>query len=170
MNYNSLRKFIQSNMKMSHIYQPLMLKTLLKSKGRSSVTKIARSLLIEDATQIEYYENITNNMVGKVLRSHKIVEKDHKDYILTDFDSYTPDQTNELIKLCDEKLESYIKKRGEKIWMHRKLALGDISGTVRYEVLKRAKTRCELCGISNDEKVLELDHIIPKKSVDGPKC
>jgi ATP adenylyltransferase len=38
---------------------------------------------------------------------------------------------------------------------------GYISGTLRYEVLKRAKFRCELCGISADEKALEVDHIIP---------
>ena len=31
-----------------------------------------------------------------------------------------------------------------------------------YEVLKRAKNRCESCGISNKEKALEVDHIIPR--------
>jgi diadenosine tetraphosphate (Ap4A) HIT family hydrolase len=29
-------------------------------------------------------------------------------------------------------------------------------------VLKRARFRCELCGISADEKALEVDHIIPR--------
>lgn len=163
MKFSSLRSFIQSKMRMSHIYQPLMLKTLLSSKGKASVTKIARSLLAEDATQIEYYENITNNMVGKVLRNHQIVGKDGKDYFLKDFESLTKDQIEELINLCNEKLEAYIKKRGEKIWSHRKLSEGYISGTIRYEVLKRAKLHCELCGISNHEKVLEVDHIIPRK-------
>ena len=37
-----------------------------------------------------------------------------------------------------------------------------IPGSVRYEVLKRAKGRCELCGISKDVKSLEVDHIIPR--------
>ena len=40
--------------------------------------------------------------------------------------------------------------------------LGYIPGTLRYEVLKRAKFRCELCGISAEEKALEVDHIIPR--------
>lgn len=34
--------------------------------------------------------------------------------------------------------------------------------TARYEVLKRAKLRCELCGVSADEKALEVDHIQPR--------
>ena len=33
---------------------------------------------------------------------------------------------------------------------------------MRYEVLKRAQDRCELCGISKDEKAIEVDHIVPK--------
>ena len=37
-----------------------------------------------------------------------------------------------------------------------------MSGTLRYEVLKRAKFRCELCGISAEERALEVDHIIPR--------
>ena len=46
---------------------------------------------------------------------------------------------------------------------HRRIALGDISGTVRYEVLRRAGRRCELCGISADERWLEVDHILPRR-------
>jgi len=33
---------------------------------------------------------------------------------------------------------------------------------VKYDVLKRARFRCELCGVSADEKALEVDHIIPR--------
>ena len=65
--------------------------------------------------------------------------------------------------MCSSKLESYIKKRGiKKIFGHRTLASGVISGSIRYKVLLRAKNRCESCGISNKEKALEVDHIIPR--------
>jgi diadenosine tetraphosphate (Ap4A) HIT family hydrolase len=37
-----------------------------------------------------------------------------------------------------------------------------VPGTARYEILKRAKFRCELCGVSADEKALEVDHILPR--------
>ena len=44
---------------------------------------------------------------------------------------------------------------------------GYISGSFRYEVLKRARFRCELCGISAEEKALEVDHILPRNSGGG---
>lgn len=37
-----------------------------------------------------------------------------------------------------------------------------MSGTLKYEVLKRAQFRCELCGVSAEEKALEVDHIHPR--------
>jgi diadenosine tetraphosphate (Ap4A) HIT family hydrolase len=54
-------------------------------------------------------------------------------------------------------------KRGDRVYDHRRTALGDLSGTVRYDVLKRAGFRCELCGSPADEKALEVDHILPRK-------
>jgi ATP adenylyltransferase len=41
--------------------------------------------------------------------------------------------------------------------------LGELSGTVRYQVLSRAAFRCELCGVPADEQALEVDHIIPRR-------
>ena len=49
------------------------------------------------------------------------------------------------------------------VYDHRRAALGYLSGSLRYEVLKRAGFRCELCGISADERAIEVDHIIPRK-------
>jgi hypothetical protein len=40
---------------------------LLNSKGAASINQLAKALLAHDASQIEYYEQITKNMVGKVL-------------------------------------------------------------------------------------------------------
>ena len=39
---------------------------------------------------------------------------------------------DELISLCNIKLEEYVTKRGEQIWKHRKKSSGYISGTLRY--------------------------------------
>jgi 5-methylcytosine-specific restriction endonuclease McrA len=69
--------------------------------------------------------------------------------------------------MCAEKIDQYVDKRGDRIWSHRRKSTGYISGTLRYEVLKRAKFRCELCGVSADEKALEVDHIIPRQ-IGGP--
>ena len=116
MNYDQLKYFLLNKMRMSHVYQPVMIQQLLKNGGRSSVTEIAKDISQHDPSQIEYYENVTNNMVGKVLRSHDIVEKDGKSYILKQFETFSSDQREELINICSVKLDEYITKRGEAIW------------------------------------------------------
>ena len=149
-------------MRMSHIYQPVMLMTLLKEGGVASIETLSKTLLIEDKSQQEYYSNITKNMVGRVLKSHGIVQKDRKSFKLRDYETYTEEQRIELIQICQEKLNEYIEKRGKRIFEHRRKSAGYISGSIRYNVLKDAKFRCELCGVSADTKALEVDHIIPR--------
>jgi diadenosine tetraphosphate (Ap4A) HIT family hydrolase len=58
---------------------------------------------------------------------------------------------------------NYTGRRGRKLYDHRRIAPGDISGTARYEVLRRAGFRCDLCGIPADERALEVDHIVPRR-------
>jgi len=57
----------------------------------------------------------------------------------------------------------YLQKRGTAVYGHRRAALGYLSGSLRYEVLKRTGFRCELCGISAEERAIEVDHILPRK-------
>jgi len=147
---------------MSHIYQPVMIKYLLRHGGVANDVDIAKEISLQDPTQIEYYQKITNNMVGKVLRNHKIVNREKKEYVLNGFGNLTREQVTDLINLCNTKLEEYIEKRGSDIWQHRSKSRGPISGSIKYEVLKRAHFRCELCGCMGSEKALEVDHITPK--------
>jgi len=120
-------------------------------------------LLAYDVSQVEYYQLITKNMVGKVLTNKRgITSKDGDLYSLIGFENLSKDEQKELIQICDSKIDDYIEKRGKNIWQHRRVSSRAIPGSVRYEVLKRAKGRCELCGISKDVKSLEVDHIIPR--------
>ena len=64
--------------------------------------------------------------------------------------------------LCQIKINEFKDKRGDSIWEHRRRNHRPISGSIRFEVLSRAKFKCELCGISAEEKSLEVDHIMPK--------
>ena len=159
--FEEISDFIRNQMRMSHIYQPVMLVELLQNGG--SVTDIAKALLSRDISQIEYYEQITQNMVGRVLtKNRRITEKSKNTYLLKGFTDLSPGEIEILVKLCVEKIEEFLITRGEDIWAHRKKSSGYISGTVRYEILKRASFRCELCGISAEKKALEADHIIPR--------
>ena len=161
---NDLRDFLLHRMRMSHIYQPVMLKTLLLGCGTASIREIASKFLALDEAQREYYEEITKRMPGPVLTRHGLVKRDGDAYHLTvPLDTMTAEERDELIAICDAKVSDYFRKRGGKTYDHRRTALGDLSGPVRYEVLKRAAFRCELCGVVADEVALEVDHIIPRK-------
>ena len=149
-------------MRMSHVYQPVMLRLLLGKNGRASVQDVARALLNEDRSQLEYYSEITKNMVGRVLANRGVVKREGRDYELLGYDHLTAEQVQELKTICERKLEEYVSRRGEAIWEHRRRSAGYVSGTLRYEVLKNARFRCELCGVPADERALEVDHIKPR--------
>ena len=149
--YEQLHDFISKKMRMAHIYQPVMLLELLRQRGAVSKTKIAQALLARDVAQVEYYEEITRNMVGRVLtKNHEIADRDGDTYRLLGFSDLSVAEIANLEALCINKIEEYVARRGDRIWEHRRKPSDYVPGTLRYEVLKRARFRCELCGISAD--------------------
>jgi hypothetical protein len=142
---------------MSHIYQPLLIRTLLKSGGHAEIRDIAREFLAHDESQIDYYEHIAKVMPMPVLWRHGIVEKRGKEVFLRA--ELTPGDQAELIAACDAKIDSHKAQRGAAIWQHRDYGLGAVPGSVRYLVLKRAKFRCELCGIPASERDANRDGV-----------
>jgi ATP adenylyltransferase len=62
--FERLRDFIQKRMRMSHIYQPVMIRELHINGGKASIRSIASAFLSRDESQLEYYEQITKNMPG----------------------------------------------------------------------------------------------------------
>ena len=102
-------------------------------------------------------------MVGRVLRNRGIVEREDGGYALLGYEDLDEGQIEHLIEMCESKLAEYKKRRGRRIWQHRRASAGYVPGTLRYdEVLKRARFRCELCGVSADIRALEVDHIVPR--------
>jgi hypothetical protein len=45
-------------MRMSHIYQPVMIRELVKRGGKASIRNIAAAFLARDTSQLEYYEQL----------------------------------------------------------------------------------------------------------------
>src|SRR6516165_10047668 len=115
MHFHDLKHFIASVMKMSHVYQPVMLMTLIEKGGRASVRDIACSILAHDESQIEYYEQITKNMPGPVLRNRGVVgqigQRRIEGYELLDFSTLSREQKDELVALCRAKLTEFDEKR-----------------------------------------------------------
>lgn len=120
--FRHLKEFIESKMRMSHVYQPVMLSTLLQQNGQTTTESIAKAILNYDISQVEYYQAITTNMVGKVLRSHGLVIKENRkpNWSLTGFEDLSQEETDQLVLLCQEKLDDYITDRGMRIWEHRR--------------------------------------------------
>lgn len=164
--FEQLETYIRDQMRMSHIYQPVMLRVLLENGGSATIEEVAKALLSYDRSQVEYYEIRTKNMVGKVLTQNGAVEpiKDGRrivGYKLAATD-LTAREVAALIDLCQQRLSAYIDQRGDGIWGHRGIADGYVPGSVRYDVLKRAKHRCELCGAHEGQAALHVDHIVPR--------
>lgn len=101
MNYETLHRFINEEMRMSQVYQPVMLMELLKSNGQASVKQIAQAILDKDPTQIEYFSEIVKNMVGRVLTKNRgITEKQGDTYKLIGSDQLSSEQVADLVALC----------------------------------------------------------------------
>ena len=101
-----LNKFLTSEMRMSHIYQPVMIKTLLIKRGKVSSHEVGEAIVValsEDRSWIDHYEDRARNMVGPVLCNHGIVKYDAltKEFQLAWPDDLTPAQRNALIEICE---------------------------------------------------------------------
>ncbi len=98
-------------MRMSHIYQPVMIKTLLGNAGRATIREVASALLAHDESQIEYYEHIAKQMPGKDLETHGILERQGQHYALSpEFAGLSDADRTELMALCDAAVEAYKSK------------------------------------------------------------
>jgi ATP adenylyltransferase len=112
--------------------------------------------------QLHAYAHLKHFLAQKMRMAHVYQEADGY-RLVPDIKQLTTAEVQELVGLCDEAVASYAGRRGRKLYDHRRIALGDLSGTVRYEVLKRAGFRCDFCGISAEERTIEVDHIQPRR-------
>ena len=160
--YERLADYINRRMRMSHIYQPLMLMELLGRCSPAPAEDIARRILGEDSSQIEYYTERVKRMVGRVLTSNGITAHQGGIYSLIGADDLSEIERDALLQLCRVKLDAFRLKRGDEVFAHRSRHRTAISGSIRYRVFTRAKGRCECCGAHEHQAALEVDHIIPK--------
>lgn len=132
---------------MSHLYQPVMLRRLLVNRGTATRREIAQDILDRDPTQLEYYEKIVLDMVGRVLTAKQnLVSKAGDTYELCGFDALSADEAGDLVAICDEQIAAYQARRGSAMWEHRRRSSRALSGTVRYEVRETTSRLTRLEG------------------------
>jgi hypothetical protein len=158
LSFEELRDFITSRMRLSHIYQPLLIKSLVESGGVATVRQLAGSFLAHDESQLLYYENTLKKMPIKVFTNHRILKR-NGELVTLEVKKLTLEQKAEIKKLCEQRMQEYVAARGLSIWDYRLLDDSPVSDSLAYRVLKEAKGRCALCGTTKDERPLDIDHI-----------
>ena len=161
MTFEALRDFIQKKLRMSHLYQPMVIRELITAGGKATVRQLALSLLAQDESQIRYYEDRIKKMPLAVLKKHGVVSVDG-DLVQLNTENLSFQERVEIRGLCELKLQEFIKSRGDAVWEYRFVDESTISGPLRIQVLEAAQGRCQLCGTSIKEAPIDVDHIIPR--------
>ena len=162
MTFKDLIDFLENKMSMSHIYQPLLIRSLVDSGGSATLRQLANNFVLQDESQLVYYEDRIKKMPVKVLKSHDIIQKDGDLIKLNLKKRLTLEQKAKIRMVCEAKIQEYIEKRGLKIWDYRLLDKDPIPDRLYYQVMKDGKQRCTLCGATRDKMMLHVDHIIPR--------
>ncbi len=152
-----LIEFLKDRMSMTDIYQPAVIRELLLHGGRRSKTDLARTLAQYDISIREYYEKVVMRWPKKTLEKHGIVEYDRRaqEFHLC----HLPEDQQarqEAVELCEQKIAD---------WLERKALLEnapEAGASVRYEVLKAARGKCQLCGIPSSLRPIDIDHVVPR--------
>jgi ATP adenylyltransferase len=156
--YRDLKDFIENRMQMQHVYQPVMLLTLLRSGGEADARAIASEILSYDRTQIDYYVNTTHNMVGKVLRNHGIVDrsKGSEIYSLRGFASLGNGEIEDLIRSCEDRLENFLEMHGDRVFEHRRKLYASSEAESDLDPLTlESDSSCDFCTIDSERVIDE---------------
>lgn len=159
MKAGQLVEFVAKKMKMSHVYQPLLIKTLVEAGGAATIRHVARAFAAADDAQVSFYEARIRRMPLPVLKRHGVVTVDGGVIRLSGKNLNFEEQA-ELISACNSRIGEFLAARGEGAWSGL-IDVHPVADSVRYEVLVRDRI-CQLCGAGRDEAILEVDHIIPR--------
>lgn len=153
--------FLDGTMSMSDIYQPAIILHLLERDGSASKAELARTLSGYDRAIQEYYEKIVMRWPKTTLTKHRIVTYERQasifrlNFLLDD---------GELVltakQLCEEKIRAWIERRPFQG------GATAVDPSRRFRVLKAARGKCELCGISAKICPIDIDHIVPRSLAD----
>ena len=163
--------FIENKMRMSHIYQPLLIQSLVESGGQATLRELAVKFLTEEEAEIREMMKTIKKMPVHVLSAKN---KSRKKPIVEEEDGVVRllvkpadlKERAEILGACAHRLHDYVAKRGEGIWDHKWLD-SPAGGSMRFKVLEAGGRRCALCGITSKDRALDVDHIVPH-SKGGP--
>jgi hypothetical protein len=175
--YERLRDYIAKRMRMSHVYQPLMLMELLGRRSPAPSQDVARQILGEDVSQIDYYTERVKRMVGKVLTGNGITRYERGAYGLVSGEELSDAERDQLLELCRQRLDAFREQRGEEVGclLTQKPAASGTGTATAPRSAARSNTGCSpapgaatnaaapaVAWQTSHQRALEVDHIIPK--------
>jgi len=113
--YQRLRETIAERMRMSHIYQPLMLMELLGRSSPAPAQDVARRILASG-----WWERFTFN---------GITAYGNGAYSLIGGDELSDAELDALLQLCRQRLDAFREQRGEEVFAHRSRLQSSASAT-----------------------------------------
>jgi predicted house-cleaning noncanonical NTP pyrophosphatase (MazG superfamily) len=156
-----LIEFLQHRMSMTDVYQPVVIKELILHEGTRTKAELATALAAYDLAVQEYYERIVTRWPKITLTKHGIIDYERRGSVfrLLPYPD-SADARLKAVRICEEKIGDWLEKRKSRE------RAPEAGTSVRYEVLKEAHGKCQLCGISSEISPIDIDHIIPRSKAD----
>jgi ATP adenylyltransferase len=115
MTLDELLEFLRNGIRMSHIYQPVLIRSLLDNDGYCTLRQLALALLMQDESQIQYYERILKRMPLLVLKNRGVISVD-KGIVCLQIDKLSLEEKAAIRLECDTLIQKFIQKKGLRIW------------------------------------------------------
>ncbi len=156
-----LVEFLQKRMSMTDVYQPVIIKELLLNDGKRTKAELATALASYDLSVQEYYERIVMRWPKITLAKHGIIDYERGGSIfrLVPY-SDSAERRLDAVRICENKIATWLTRKKSKE------NAPEAGASVRYEILKAAGGKCELCGISSELRPIDIDHIVPRSKAD----
>lgn len=164
MDFSDLKKFMKDKMKMTRVYQPVVIKELLLNDGQCTKDQLAKTIVAYDLSAMDHYRRVVMRWPKRTLTTHGIIryEKSEGRFFL---ECAVRDDTErkKAVELCESYIQSWVENK------RIKEKSPEANASVRYRVLKTAKGKCVLCGISSSLRPIDVDHIVPQSKAQKGK-
>jgi hypothetical protein len=115
MRAEELLSFIETKMKMSHVYQPLLIRSLLDRGNASTTRDLAVDFSLGVASDVDHYEDRIIKQPVPVLARHGVIEeRDGRIHLL--LDSCSDESKQSIRSACEEKVTTFLRKKKVDSW------------------------------------------------------
>jgi 5-methylcytosine-specific restriction endonuclease McrA len=152
-----LLRFVEHDMQMSAIYQPLIIMELIRAGGRLPAAVLAQSLLLEDQFQVQKARDTLMRWPYITLKKREKVfyDKSTREFVMP-VDFASEDQKAAVLGRCEAAVTEWRRKQRPRASI----------ASLRYRLIERAHGRCQACGSTGQFGQLDIDHIVPREKAD----